>query len=85
MKITFEDDALDAIAERAIDRGTGARGLRAIMEELLQGIMYEVPSKKDEIGGVVITRAVVTDGAEPTYLPRTEAFLSGGDTKALNA
>ena len=85
VKITFEDDALDAIAERAIDRGTGARGLRAIMEELLQGIMYEVPSKKDEIGGVVITRAVVTDGAEPTYLPRTEAFLSGGDTKALNA
>ena len=85
VKITFEDDALDAIAERAIDRGTGARGLRAIMEELLQGIMYDVPSKKDEIGGVVITRAVVTDGAEPTYLPRTEAFLSGGDTKALNA
>ena len=85
VKITFEDDALDAIAERAIDRGTGARGLRAIMEELLQGIMYEVPSKKDEIGGVVITRAVVNDGAEPTYLPRTEAFLSGGDTKALNA
>ena len=85
VKITFEDDALDAIAERSIDRGTGARGLRAIMEELLQGIMYEGPSKKDEIGGVVITRAVVTDGAEPTYLPRTEAFLSGGDTKALNA
>ena len=85
VQITFDDDALDAIAERAIERGTGARGLRAIMEELLQSIMYEVPSKKDEIGGVVITRAVVTDGAEPTYLPRAEGLLSDGDTKALNA
>ncbi len=85
VQITFDDDALDAIAERAIDRGTGARGLRAIMEELLQSIMYEVPSKKDEIGGVVITRAVVTDGAEPTYLPRAEGLLSDGGKKALNA
>ena len=85
MQITFDDDALDAIAERAIERGTGARGLRAIMEELLQGIMYEIPSKKDEVGGVVITRAVVTEGAAPTYLPRAEALLPDGETKALNA
>ena len=85
VQITFDDDALDAIAERAIERGTGARGLRAIMEELLQGIMYEIPSKKDEVGGVVITRAVVTEGAAPTYLPRAEALLPDGETKALNA
>ena len=85
VQITFDDDALDAIAERAIERGTGARGLRAIMEELLQGIMYEIPSKKDEVGGVVITRSVVTEGAAPTYLPRAEALLPDGETKALNA
>jgi len=85
VQITFADDALDAIAERAIERGTGARGLRAIMEELLQGIMYEVPSKKDEIGGVVISRTVVTDGAEPTYLPRTKELPADSDPKALNA
>ena len=85
VQITFEDDALDAIAERAIERGTGARGLRAIMEELLQSIMYEVPSKKEEVGGVDITRAVVTYGAEPTYLPRAEGLLPDGGKKALKA
>jgi ATP-dependent Clp protease ATP-binding subunit ClpX len=85
VQITFEDDALEAIAERAIERGTGARGLRAIMEELLQSIMYEVPSKKEEVGGVVITRAVVTDGAEPTYLPRAEGLLPDSGKKALKA
>lgn len=85
VQITFDDDALDAIAERAIERGTGARGLRAIMEELLQGIMYDVPSRKDEVGGVVITRAVVTDSAEPTYLPRTKELPADSEPKALNA
>ena len=55
------------------------------MEELLQSIMYDVPSKKDEIGGVVISRAVVTDGAEPTYLPRTKELPANSDPKALNA
>ena len=53
--------------------------------ELLQGIMYEVPSKKDEVSGVVITRATVTEGAEPTYLPRAEGLLLDGEPKALNA
>ncbi|MBQ7300919.1 MAG: ATP-dependent Clp protease ATP-binding subunit ClpX, partial [Clostridia bacterium] len=85
VKITFDDDALEAVAERAIERGTGARGLRAIMEEILQGIMYEVPSKKDEIGEVVITRAVVTDRVEPTYLPRTKELPADSEAKALNA
>ncbi|MBQ8577763.1 MAG: ATP-dependent Clp protease ATP-binding subunit ClpX [Clostridia bacterium] len=70
--IVFDDDALAAIAERAIARETGARGLRAIMEELLQGIMYEIPSRKDEIGTVRITRAYVETKDNPLYLPRTE-------------
>ena len=70
VEITFEDAALEAIAQRAIDRGTGARGLRAIMEELLLDTMYEVPSKKDEVGGVLIRRETVVDGEAPVYIPR---------------
>lgn len=70
--ITFDDDALLAVADRAIERGTGARGLRAIMEELLQGVMYEIPSKKDEIGEVRVTREFVETKQNPLYLPRTE-------------
>ncbi len=69
--ITFDDDALLAVADRAIERGTGARGLRAIMEELLQGVMYEIPSKKDEIGEVRVTREFVETRQNPLYLPRT--------------
>ncbi|MBP3918312.1 MAG: ATP-dependent Clp protease ATP-binding subunit ClpX [Clostridia bacterium] len=72
VEIVFDDDALTAIAERAIARETGARGLRAIMEELLQGMMYELPSKKDEIGTVRITREYVETKQNPVYLPRTE-------------
>ncbi|MBO5648498.1 MAG: ATP-dependent Clp protease ATP-binding subunit ClpX [Clostridia bacterium] len=85
VEITFEDEALSAVAERAIERGTGARGLRAIMEELLQGVMYEIPSKKDEIGGVVITRTAVTDGAAPSYLPRACEAPAEHDAQPLDA
>ncbi len=70
--ITFDDDALLAVADRAIDRGTGARGLRAIMEELLQGVMYEIPSRKEEIGEIRITREFVETKENPLYLPRTD-------------
>ncbi len=71
VSLDFTDDALLAVAEKAIARGTGARGLRAIMEELLQDIMYEIPTSED-VGGVRITRAVVEAGAAPEYLPKAE-------------
>jgi len=45
--LEFTDDALEAVADLAILRGTGARGLRAILEEVLMSVMYEVPSRKD--------------------------------------
>lgn len=70
VELEIEPAALDVVADQAIARGTGARGLRAIMEEILMGVMYEVPSKKD-IGRVVITPAVVTDKAAPLYLERS--------------
>ena len=56
VKLVFEDDALEWIAEEAIKRDTGARALRAIMEEFMLDIMYEIP-KDPNIGSVIITRA----------------------------
>jgi ATP-dependent Clp protease ATP-binding subunit ClpX len=67
--LEFTDDALEAIADQAIMRGTGARGLRAILEEVLMSVMYEVPSRKD-VERVVITREVVLENVNPTLVPR---------------
>ncbi len=69
VQLEFSPDALEAIAEQATLRGTGARGLRAIMEEVLLNVMYDVPSRKD-VGRVVITGEVVRDNVNPTLLPR---------------
>ncbi len=70
--LEFEDEALYAVAEKALKRGTGARGLRAILEEVLLNVMYDLPSRED-IGTCVITPAVVNDGEAPTLLERDEA------------
>jgi ATP-dependent Clp protease ATP-binding subunit ClpX len=67
VKLEFEDDALRAIADLASGRKTGARGLRAILEEVLEPIMFEIPSAED-VKKVVVTRAAVEDGALPTVV-----------------
>jgi len=67
--LEFTSDSLEAIADQANLRGTGARGLRAIMEEVLQSVMYEVPSRKD-VERVVITREAVLENVNPTIVPR---------------
>ncbi|WP_433335445.1 ATP-dependent Clp protease ATP-binding subunit ClpX [Spirillospora sp. CA-294931] len=67
--LEFSGDALEAIADQAILRGTGARGLRAIMEEVLLSVMYEVPSRQD-VARVVITREAVLEHVNPTLVPR---------------
>jgi ATP-dependent Clp protease ATP-binding subunit ClpX len=68
-ELEFEKEALEAIADKAIERETGARGLRAIMEEILGPVMFDIPGS--EVQGIVkITKAVVLDGAEP----KTEPF-----------
>jgi ATP-dependent Clp protease ATP-binding subunit ClpX len=69
VELEFSDDALEAIADQAILRGTGARGLRAIMEEVLLSVMYEVPSR-DDVARVVITREAVLEHVNPTIVPR---------------
>jgi ATP-dependent Clp protease ATP-binding subunit ClpX len=69
VELEFSDTALDAIADQAIKRSTGARGLRAIMEEVLMSVMYEVPSRKD-VARVVVTEDVVLEHVNPTLVPR---------------
>jgi len=68
-EVEFDTGALEAIADQAMLRGTGARGLRAIMEEVLQTVMYEVPSNPDA-ARVLITREVVVENVIPTIVPR---------------
>ena len=69
VELEFTEDALDAVADQAVMRSTGARGLRAIMEEVLLSVMYEVPSRKD-VARVVITGEVVMERVNPTLVPR---------------
>jgi ATP-dependent Clp protease ATP-binding subunit ClpX len=71
VELEFTEDALEAISDQAMLRGTGARGLRAIMEEVLLNTMYDLPSRSD-IGRVEIDRQVVLDKVNPTLVPRKE-------------
>jgi len=72
VELEFTPEAVEAVAEQALLRGTGARGLRAIMEEVLLPVMFDVPSEED-IARVVITREVVLDNVNPTIVRRTVA------------
>jgi len=62
--LTFDPEALSAVAQRAMKRGTGARGLRAILEEVMTDIMFDLPSR-DDVREVVITKECITDGLPP--------------------
>jgi ATP-dependent Clp protease ATP-binding subunit ClpX len=70
VELEFTPESLDAIADLALLRGTGARGLRAIMESVLLAVMYEVPSRSD-IAKVIVTPESITEGATPTFVQRT--------------
>ncbi|TSA20737.1 MAG: ATP-dependent Clp protease ATP-binding subunit ClpX [Actinomycetales bacterium] len=69
VELEFSSDSLEVVADLAIKRGTGARGLRAIMEETLLGVMYEIPSKPD-VAKVIITPQAVLKEAAPTLVNR---------------
>jgi ATP-dependent Clp protease ATP-binding subunit ClpX len=75
VELEFTDDAMSAIAEQAIMRGTGARGLRAIMEEVLLNVMYELPSRQD-VTKCLVDKDVVLTGVNPTLVPREERVAS---------
>ena len=70
VQLEFSADALDSIADQALNRGTGARGLRAIMEAALLGVMYDVPSRTD-VAKVIIEKECIESNAAPTLVPRT--------------
>jgi len=77
VELEFSDDALQAVADQALLRGTGARGLRAILEEVLLNVMYELPSRND-VGKCVIDRTVVLEKVNPTLVPRVEPASERG-------
>ena len=75
-ELEFEPAALHAIAKEAIDRNTGARGLRSICESVLQETMYELPSD-DTIQKVIVTPECVTEGAQPQVIRRGKRLAGG--------
>src|ERR1700751_5437857 len=81
VELEFTDDALEAIADQAIHRGTGARGLRAIMEEVLLPVMYDIPSR-DDVAKVVVTKETVQDNVPPTIVPRKPSRSERRDKSA---
>lgn len=75
VKLTFREDAIDRIAELAIKRESGARGLRAIVENIMLDLMFDIPSRKD-IEEVVITGEVITDRVQPTLILKKESKIA---------
>ena len=72
VKLSFDDDAIEAIAELAIERNTGARGLRSIMEGIMTKLMYEIPSR-DDVEEVRITADCVKNKKDPVFVLKTGA------------
>ena len=70
VQLEFDAEALDAIAELALKRGTGARGLRAIMEHVLLGVMYDIPGRTD-VEKVIVTEACISNDAQPKLVMRS--------------
>ena len=80
VKLTFEDEALVEIAKLAIERKTGARGLRSIIESLMLDVMYELPSREDIIE-CVITKETVTESSSPKLVLEDGTVLNQNDEK----
>jgi ATP-dependent Clp protease ATP-binding subunit ClpX len=83
VELEFTQDALEAVADQALLRGTGARGLRAILEEVLLDVMYELPGRAD-VGRCVIDRSVVEERVNPTLVPRAELADDGRSRRAAS-
>ncbi|GFP34185.1 ATP-dependent Clp protease ATP-binding subunit ClpX, partial [Candidatus Hakubella thermalkaliphila] len=78
------EDALRAIARKALIRGTGARGLRSILEEIMLGAMYEIPSRSD-VRKCVITKEIVENRLEPTLVTVTTSGSKAAGGAELSA
>ena len=68
VEIEFEKEALSAVAHMAIERQTGERGLRDILENVMRDVMYEIPSVSDTVSKFIITKDVIDGGADPTVI-----------------
>jgi ATP-dependent Clp protease ATP-binding subunit ClpX len=77
VQLEFDAEALDSIADLAQERGTGARGLRAIMESVLLTVMYDIPSRTD-VEKVIITKECIISGGAPTLINHTGPKRSRG-------
>ncbi|MDO4487114.1 MAG: ATP-dependent Clp protease ATP-binding subunit ClpX [Bacillota bacterium] len=84
VELEIKDDAIEAIAEKALERKTGARGLRGIMEKIMTNIMYELPSR-DDVNKCIITRETVESERDPQLIIADSNRLSAGKTKAETA
>ena len=69
VELKFEEDAIEAIAEQAFERKTGARGLRSIMESVMMEQMYEIPSD-DNVEACIVTRGAVEGESQPITIMR---------------
>jgi ATP-dependent Clp protease ATP-binding subunit ClpX len=81
VELVFADEALGAIASKALERGTGARGLRSIIEESLMGVMFDLPSRRD-VRKCVITRECIEKGIDPTLVTEAEKAEPQRDAKS---
>ncbi len=81
VELVFADEALGAIASKALDRGTGARGLRTIIEEALMGVMFDLPSRRD-VRKCVITRETIEKGIDPTLVTEAEKAAPERDAES---
>ncbi len=77
VRLTIQDDTLKSIAKKALDRKVGARGLRSIMEEVMNDIMYKLPSVKHEIKECIITKETVEDAKEPILIKKSKSVAQG--------
>ena len=82
VRLTFEDEALEAIAEEALERNTGARGLRAIMEQFMMKLMYDLPSD-DLADTVTITKAFIKGEGEALITHRAPALPESTAEEAI--
>ena len=84
IKLEFDKDALIAIAELAIDRETGARGLRAIFETMMRDTMYDAPSMGDALEKIIIHSDVIKEGKTPTLVYNEQVKPKAKGKKANN-
>ena len=82
IELVFAEDSLDSIAVKALERETGARGLRSIIEEVLLEVQFELPSRRD-VKKCVVTKETIDRGVKPTLV--TEAPDEGDEQAAKSA